>query len=300
MGYFSGERSFFSEVKVIVSSFLGFLLCATSFRFPMQNQNQCPVIETVRSSISGLKALISLEEGKGKEERVIRGVGIGIIRSKLSTNSSSSSFCNSIRSFNFLMDDLIGTESGVCLTSNAGEIEEKVTRSDSDFSNNRVNRRDLLKKEFPPPIPFLEALAGHRIRPPWILTRNCIDGRLILNLERVRHHQSLESHRENGRLILNLVPANVAGVGTEDEDDQDLQFIEDAEEEEKIKESVECEEGDDPEYGFKSFPFGGGGGGGRMVCDRGPFCGVNGNLGERHVVHGHFGSAPLRSMGTVM
>ncbi|CAK9327706.1 unnamed protein product [Citrullus colocynthis] len=309
MDYFSAERNLFTKLKMLVSSFFGFLLCASSFRFPMQNHTQSSVLEeeeeeekeeAVPFSISGLKALISSEEDQENgqqliENRVIRSIGVGIIRSNLLTHSSSS-FC-SIRSCNLLMDDLIGTESGVCLTSNSEEIQEKLTHFDFDCRHYRTNRHDftvqnrrrVAKKQFPPPIRFLAVqAAGHRPRSPWILTRYCSNRRLILKLERVMQHQCLESRRENGRLILNLVPI----------DDQDLRyFIEEDEGNEEIDESIECggeDEGTDSEIAFKSFTYGGEGGGGIM------FCGVNGNFEERHVVHGHFGSAPLRPMGTVM
>lgn len=307
MDYFSAERNnLYCKVKIIVSSFFGFLFCASSFRFPVQKQNQGPVVPF---SISGLKTLISSEEDqKEKANRVIRStVPVGIVRSKLLTHSSSSS---SIRSCNFFMDDLIGTESGFCLTSNTEEIDEKSTPS--DHRHNRTNRLDFAEqnhrcaaeKKFPPPIPFLANSCqnscqnpGHRTRPPWILTRICSDGRLILKLERVRHFQSLESHRENGRLILNIVPAPLVVVGGSDDDGRDLQFIEqDEEEEDHEMESIDCEEGTDSEIAFKSFTYGGGG----MFWDREPFCGVNRNFEGRHVVVGHFGSAPLRPMGTVI
>ncbi|XP_016902558.2 uncharacterized protein LOC103499299 [Cucumis melo] len=202
------------------------------------------------------------------------------------------------------MDDLIGTESGVCLTSNSEEME---THSDFDCRCYRTNRhnfalqnqRCMLKKQYPPPIPFIATqAAGNRPRSPWILTRYYSNRRLILKLERVTQHQSLESRRENGRLILNLVPI-------EDRQDHLQHLIEEKEGDEEIVESIECDggedEGTDSEISFKSCTYGGegggggGGGGGGMM-----FCGVNGNFEERHVVHGHLGSAPLRPMGTVM
>ncbi|XP_031741733.1 uncharacterized protein LOC105435501 [Cucumis sativus] len=199
------------------------------------------------------------------------------------------------------MDDLIGTESGVCLTSNSEEME---THSDFDCPYYRTdrhhfilqNQRCVLKKQFPPPIPFIATqAAGNRPRSPWVLTRYYSNRRLILKLERVTQHQSLESRRENGRLILNLVPI--------DERDQDhfQHLIEEKEGNEEIVESIDCDggedEGTDSEISIRSYTYGGegGGGGGGMT-----FCGANGNFEERHVVHGHFGSAPLRPMGTVM
>ncbi|XP_022939162.1 uncharacterized protein LOC111445156 [Cucurbita moschata] len=303
MDYFSTKRYLFCRLKIIVSSFFGFLLHASSFRFPMQMpiQKQGPVVEAVRFSISGLKALISSQEehqevGQEKEDRVIRSFGIGIITSKLLTPSSSSS---SIGSCNLLMDDLIGTESGVSLTENTEETEEKLTHAYFDRPHNctnlhgftEQNQRCVPKKQFPPPIPSLATQAGQRTRSPWILTRYYSDRRLILKLERVGNHQSMESHRENGRLILNLVPSPVPGV-----DNQDLQFIEEDEGNEEI-DSIESEEGEDytvPEISSESFTYGGEGVDGGVFCDRKLFCGVNGNLEERHVVHRHFDSTPLR------
>ncbi|XP_022992860.1 uncharacterized protein LOC111489065 [Cucurbita maxima] len=203
------------------------------------------------------------------------------------------------------MDDLIGTETAVSLTSNTEETEEKLTHAYFDRPHNcnnfhgftELNQRCVPKKQFPPPIPSLATQAGQQTRSPWILTRYYSDRRLILKLERVGNHQSMESHRENGRLILNLVPSPVPGVHN-----QDLQFIEEDEGNEEI-DSIESEGGEDctvPEISSESFTYGGDGVDSGVFCDRKLFCGVNGNLEERHVVHGHFDSTPLRPIGTVM
>ncbi|KAF9682558.1 hypothetical protein SADUNF_Sadunf05G0121400 [Salix dunnii] len=116
------------------------------------------------------------------------------------TNSSSYSSCSSA------LDDLIGTESGVCMNPNIEEETAQMEKLESYRYQHKRKPRYATRKKYPPPIPLLARtgnLPGHM---PWILTRHYIDGKLVLVEERVKHHEYLEAHRENGRLVLNIVP----------------------------------------------------------------------------------------------
>lgn len=144
----------------------------------------------------------------------------------LSSPSSAPSFLisNSLS----LMDDLIGAESGVCLSSNIND-ENKAYYYNNNENYNIINDGNIMKrnkkstrdqkKEYPPPIPLLAQTGKLQGRMPWVLKRHYIDGKLLINVERVKHHEYFETHREDGRLLLNLVPL----------DNQLHQFIDDQE-----------------------------------------------------------------------
>ncbi|BFG19219.1 hypothetical protein CerSpe_054950 [Prunus speciosa] len=71
---------------------------------------------------------------------------------------------------------------------------------------------ERIKREYPPTIPLLAQTGNLRGRMPWILTKHYdhSNGRLVLKGEKVKHHEYFEVHREDGRLILNLVPLDNA------------------------------------------------------------------------------------------
>ncbi|KAK2978573.1 hypothetical protein RJ640_006692 [Escallonia rubra] len=73
-------------------------------------------------------------------------------------------------------------------------------------SQRRNQKLEWKKKEYPPPIPLLAQTENLPSRMPWILTRHYVDGRLILKEARLKHHEYFETTRENGRLILKLIP----------------------------------------------------------------------------------------------
>ncbi|XP_047324456.1 uncharacterized protein LOC124927985 [Impatiens glandulifera] len=110
------------------------------------------------------------------------------------------------------MGDYIGTESCVDLGIEIGNDEKigdgvgvggDVTRQISS----ELKRKEKTKKNYPPPIPLLartENLAAHM---PWNLRRYYTDdGRLIIEREKVRHHEYFQAYRSGGRLTLWLVP----------------------------------------------------------------------------------------------
>ncbi|KAJ6735743.1 hypothetical protein OIU85_018006 [Salix viminalis] len=77
------------------------------------------------------------------------------------TDSSSYSSCSSA------LDDLIGTESGVCMNSNIEEETAQMEKLESYHYQHKRKQRHATRKKYPPPIPLLARtgnLPGHM---PW-------------------------------------------------------------------------------------------------------------------------------------
>ncbi|XVE60428.1 hypothetical protein DITRI_Ditri05aG0127900 [Diplodiscus trichospermus] len=161
----------------------------------------------------------------------------------LSTHSSSFSSCSSG------MDDMLGTESGVYMSPNALEVPE-IDQKANVYNHDKRKLGREMRGEYPPPIPLLARtgnLPGHM---PWILARHYSNGRLILKEEKVKHHEYFEAYRENGRLILYLVPlddtfrcCHAVCEQNDDDDDDD----EEEEEEEIELENLEFLQGEELE-----------------------------------------------------
>ncbi|OMO85767.1 hypothetical protein CCACVL1_10008 [Corchorus capsularis] len=183
---------------------------------PMQIQKQCsttpsPASYNIEHLLlpAGLKTLIFTPQTQTPTTLIIHSCTIPKTRSPsspdfqslfrtLSTHSSSYSSCSSG------MDDMLGTESGVYMSPNELQVPE--TESSSGNGKRKQQRGSAMTRQFPPTIPLLARtgnLPGHM---PWILTRHYKNGRLVLKEEKVKHHEYFEAHRENGRLILQLVP----------------------------------------------------------------------------------------------
>ncbi|XP_062100740.1 uncharacterized protein LOC133806662 [Humulus lupulus] len=148
----------------------------------------------------------------------------------LNHSSSSSSLSPSEQP---LDDIIIGSDSGVhYILTDDSDCEEMSNRNLHVRSTNRRRKRTANKehRHYPPPIPMVAARTGNLgggAMPPWVLSRHNKDGRLILKGHRAQHHQYLECHRENGRLIVNLVTIDQDTGGsntnttTNDDDDDD-------------------------------------------------------------------------------
>ncbi|KAF8411521.1 hypothetical protein HHK36_004073 [Tetracentron sinense] len=90
------------------------------------------------------------------------------------------------------------------------EADCSVQEKEDNYGRGRRNRRKLIKREFPPPIPLLARTENLLCHMPWVLKRYYkSDGRLILQEERVKHHEYFRAHRANGRLTLQLVNLDV-------------------------------------------------------------------------------------------
>ena len=87
-------------------------------------------------------------------------------------------------------------------------------------------QRFAVKRDYPPPIPPL-AYGNLRARMPYVLTRHYGDGKLVLRVERVKHHGYFEARRENGRFVLNLLTLGDKCCHGVCEDSEDREVLED-------------------------------------------------------------------------
>ncbi|KAG2709234.1 hypothetical protein I3760_05G228900 [Carya illinoinensis] len=233
-----GDQGLISKAKSILSSLCGILLWVSKLQpSPVHSPKDFP---THNCDLQlGFKTLIYLEARSPRDpthflhivhsymissassySSELPSISPSLLRS---TSSNSSSSLSSI-----MLDDLIGTESGVYLSSNEDEIKglkKSNGRQHDHKPNQRYRAAGTRSNHYPPPIPLLAQTGNLPGRMPWVLTRHYGDGKLIIEVERVKHHEYLEAHRENGRLILNLVPLDE--VESEEEminhDDEELE-----------------------------------------------------------------------------
>lgn len=127
------------------------------------------------------------------------------------------------------LDDLLGSESGVCMISDEDYIFDEVNFTHSDIDFVKRNKKCQVTKEYPPLIPFLARTANLRAHMPWIMTRLYIHGKLILTMEKVKHHEYFEADRDNGRLVMNLVSLddefNICCASEPNEEDDQLELL---------------------------------------------------------------------------
>ncbi|XVE95358.1 hypothetical protein REPUB_Repub02eG0090100 [Reevesia pubescens] len=270
---FSKEDGLISKTKSMVLSLCSMISGSSRFPSPMQIQkDQCTASAYKQClQLPGLKTLIYAQESETPQGQspthqlnplIILPYTIPQSSSlssssdfqslfpSLSTHSSSYSSCSSG------MDDMLGTESGVYMSPDAlkmPEIDQKT--NGCSYPGKRKRERATMTGEYPPPIPLLARtgnLPGHM---PWILARHYSNGRLILKEEKVKHHEYFEAYRENGRLILNLVPLDDTfrcchSVCEESDNDEweieleDLEFFRGDQELEKVEEYYEETEAD--------------------------------------------------------
>lgn len=103
----------------------------------------------------------------------------------------------------------------------AGHEVAATQRSASMRRTRQSEQKERMKeKEYPPPIPLLARTENLHSHMPWVLKRTYTnDGRLIIQEERVRHHEYFRAHRRDGRLTLQLVPLDDEVFELEDESD---------------------------------------------------------------------------------
>ncbi|KDP32710.1 hypothetical protein JCGZ_12002 [Jatropha curcas] len=206
MDIYKEKVSLFYKAKSIASSLFGIVLWSAILSAPRQI-----------SISSGLKTLV-YSQRESSSQFIVHSYTISPppSSSSLSTSASlsmslSSSFCSSWSS---MLDDLIGTDSGVHLDPSEEEAEiprmEKMEKYSNKCHNLGKRNQELceMKKKYPPPIPLLARTSNLDGHMPRILTRHYCDGRLILREEKVKHHEYFEAYRENGTLILKLVQLN--------------------------------------------------------------------------------------------
>ncbi|XWS23850.1 hypothetical protein CRYUN_Cryun28dG0050500 [Craigia yunnanensis] len=139
-----------------------------------------------------------------------------------------------------LIGDYIGMESCFDLENNEEVCAGGVKDSNEYYSGvcgqrrgkrEQRCRRRKMKRDFPPPIPWLARTENLPCHMPWVLKRYYTsDGRLILREEKMRHHEYFLAHRSNGRLTLHLVPLD----DIDDVEDHEIDHVEAKEEEAQV------------------------------------------------------------------
>ncbi|XP_055835058.1 uncharacterized protein LOC129903523 [Solanum dulcamara] len=88
------------------------------------------------------------------------------------------------------------------------------------FGLRREKKKLKIEREYPPPIPGLAKTEFPSSQMPWVMKRyHTSDGRLIIKEEKLKRFEYFETHRTDGRLMLNLVPLNDDDVCDSDDDD---------------------------------------------------------------------------------
>ncbi|XP_041013526.1 uncharacterized protein LOC121256717 [Juglans microcarpa x Juglans regia] len=243
MDYLGDQAGLICKAKSILSSLSGILLWVSRLHepSPVHSPKDFP---THNCDLQlGFKTLIYLEARSPRDPNHFVGIvhsymissasssyssGLPSISQSLLRSTSTSTSSSNLSSI--MLDDLIGTESGVYLSSNEDEIKG-LEKSDGRKHDHKPNQRyrahaGTRSNHYPPPIPLLAQTGNLPGRMPWVFTRHYGDGKLILKVERVKHHEYLEAHRENGRLILNLVPLDeyVESEKEINHDDQELEL----------------------------------------------------------------------------
>ena len=231
---------FFCKVESLVSTLFEVVWWADIFPSPMHNPKEVPTHQ-----VEGLKALMGPSEKESLPRLnagTVHAYGISSASTSVSLSKSSSwSLSSSASSYNsslhslprFLsypssvMGDLIGTESGVYMSS----YEDLVREPHRNGRQNKGSQEPATKTKYPPPIHLLAGTGNLVAHMPWVLTRRCTnDGKLILTEERGKYQEYFEAKREHGRLLLSLVSLGdddkVEQTEEEEEEEEDLDFME--------------------------------------------------------------------------
>lgn len=126
------------------------------------------------------------------------------------------------------LGDCIGVESCVDLKSDMDQEEEfcMVQKQRSSCGRRDDQRLEKMKKEYPPPIPWLARTENLPSHMPWIMKRYYTnDGRLIIKEEKVKRHEYFQACRSNGRLTLHLVPLDDDVLDDVLDDDHDEEGV---------------------------------------------------------------------------
>lgn len=224
------KAAYFARLNLLFSTLFGIMIWTSASPSPMRFPREWP-------AHSGLKTL--LHYSRGPDQNLTHTCYIlhsymipapsppswstspPLVRSL--TNSSSYSSCSSA------LDDLIGTESGVYMNANIEEETAQMEKLGSYHKQDKRKQRYATTKKYPPPLPLLARTGNFPGHMPWILTRHYIDGRLVLVEERVKNREYFEAQRENGRLVLNIVPLDdkitCSHFVSKDEEEKELQDV---------------------------------------------------------------------------
>ncbi|KAJ6307093.1 hypothetical protein OIU78_022223 [Salix suchowensis] len=149
------EGSLFCKAKSVVSTLFGIMVWTSTSPSPMTFPKEW-------SAYSGLKSLLNFSRGTDQNLThtcyILHSYMIPAPPSpswttsppltRSLTNSSSYSSCSSA------LDDLIGTESGVCMNSNVEEETAQMEKLESYRYQHKRKQRSATRKKYPPPIPF--------------------------------------------------------------------------------------------------------------------------------------------------
>ncbi|KAA8522521.1 hypothetical protein F0562_013118 [Nyssa sinensis] len=204
------------KVKSIVSALCGIVIWLTRLSSPMQAAKPKALPAYYQYLQLGLGSLIcSTSEQLNHGASIVHSYMISLSPPPLSLPSSSSSSSSlfkslpahpsSSSSWSSTMGDLIGTESGVYVSSHEDALPGELQKT-KPYSKSNQNQRCEMKREYPPPIGLLAQTGNLQGRMPWVFNRHYVNGRLILGEERVRNYEYFEAKKENGRFTLNLIP----------------------------------------------------------------------------------------------
>ncbi|XWS21549.1 hypothetical protein CRYUN_Cryun30bG0063700 [Craigia yunnanensis] len=219
---FLHEDELISSIKSMVLSLCSIISGSSRFPSPVQIQkDQWTASYQQYLQLPGLKTIVYAQESTPQTQSPTQQLNPLIIHSYTIPQSSpplsslSSDFQSLVRSLSTHsssyscwssgMDDLLGSESGVYMSTNALKMPETDQKANY-YNHGKRKRGRAMTGEYPPPIPLLARtgnLPGHM---PWILARHYSNGRLILKEEKAGHQEYFEAYRENGRFILDLVP----------------------------------------------------------------------------------------------
>ncbi|XP_045803341.1 protein FANTASTIC FOUR 3-like [Trifolium pratense] len=180
----------------------------------------------------GLKTLVHLEE-KNIQKRIIHSYNMS--KTKTTTMSKDSNMYSSLWErlskslwssspgsptlLSTVMGDLIGTESGDCMSCDL--TDERLGQSQRSGFIVKEKKRE--KKVFPPAITLLRETGAGGM--PSCFKKECgEDGRLILKSENMKCHcEYMEANRENGRLIMRMTHLDDNGwpIDVEEEEEEE-------------------------------------------------------------------------------
>ncbi|KAM5575846.1 hypothetical protein ABKV19_014673 [Rosa sericea] len=204
MDFTSGRSFICTAYKSIISSLC--LLWGSRSTCPMQT----PKDSTHQNLKSGLKTLIFNPKSHNHRHIVHKDYKLAppLPSSQPSLTYSWSLLDNSSSWTSSMMDDLLGTDSGVAYMTTTDDMLMSMTTSTTGSYPKKKSTRgsERVKREFPPPIPLLAQTVNLQCRMPWNLTRHYSNGRLVLKGEKAQYHEYFEAERDSGHLVLKLVP----------------------------------------------------------------------------------------------
>ncbi|KAJ8772253.1 hypothetical protein K2173_027430 [Erythroxylum novogranatense] len=253
---FLKEEDLFNKIKSIVLSIYPSRSRKSRRPYPMQSRQAFPINLGLKNFINSHTETIRNPSDRNLvfHAHMMKSPSPSLSASSLLSSPSKSlyrslslSSSTSYSSRSDILGDLIGSESGVHLESEVGELysAERPAQPCYRFQSRRNQHQFPRRKDYPPTLTILT-------KKDWALTRHYVDGRLLLIEETVKPDVYFEACRDNGRLILKHVTVENNISDEEDETElQNLKFIEEEEEEELKCESSQQVDGQGDSVGVK-------------------------------------------------